>query len=83
MLLLASLLGTSAVAAGQTPLETSNTYATPCTSAKAVHDMRCPNYTGFKTRLGLGATAPVEPSASVRDAAAALVEHRGGHWRRA
>ena len=39
MLLLASLLGTSAVAAGQTLLETSNTYATPCTSAKAVHDM--------------------------------------------
>ena len=24
----------------------------PCSSAKAVHDMRCPNYTGFKTRLG-------------------------------
>ena len=68
MLLLAGLLGTSAVAAGQTLLETSNTYATPCTSAKAVHDVRCPNYTGFKTRLGLGAVAPVEPSASVRDA---------------
>ena len=23
-----------------------------CSSAKAVHDMRCANYTGFKTRLG-------------------------------
>ena len=23
-----------------------------CSSAKAVHDMRCPNYTGFKPRLG-------------------------------
>lgn len=23
-----------------------------CSSAKAVHDMRCPNYTGFKSRLG-------------------------------
>lgn len=32
----------------------------PCTSAKAVHDMRCPNYTGFKPRVGgvLGARAP-------------------------
>lgn len=27
-------------------------FSEPCSSAKAVHDMRCPNYTGFKTRLG-------------------------------
>ncbi len=26
--------------------------AQPCSSAKAVHDMRCPNYTGFKARVG-------------------------------
>lgn len=24
-------------------------YTTPCSSAKAVHDQQCPNYTGFKT----------------------------------
>jgi rare lipoprotein A len=26
--------------------------AEPCSSAKAVHDLRCPNYTGFSVRLG-------------------------------
>ncbi len=34
--------------------------AQPCSSAKAVHDMRCPNYTGFKTRLG-GRAPAVDP----------------------
>lgn len=32
--------------------DASNTFSQPCTSAKAVHDMRCPNYTGFSARLG-------------------------------
>ena len=32
-------------------------FGEPCSSAKAVHDMRCPNYTGFKARLGAGSTA--------------------------
>lgn len=31
----------------------------PCSSARAVHDMRCPNYTGFKSRLG-GRTSEFE-----------------------
>lgn len=46
-----------------------------CSSAKAVHDMRCANYTGFKTRLGgaatardseTGLTAPQGPSLGLR-----------------
>jgi hypothetical protein len=32
-----------------------------CSSAKAVHDMRCPNYTGFKPRLGGGPEAAPAP----------------------
>ncbi len=32
-----------------------------CSSAKAVHDMRCPNYTGFKPRLGGGPEAAPTP----------------------
>ncbi len=47
----------------------------PCSSAKAVHDMRCPNYTGFKPRLGgmpaaqddaPGLTAPQQPALGLR-----------------
>jgi rare lipoprotein A len=34
----------------------------PCSSAKAVHDMRCPNYTGFKSRVG-GDASPRTPEA--------------------
>jgi rare lipoprotein A len=37
--------------------DASTTYSQTCTAAKAVHDLRCPNYTGFKTRLG-GSSAP-------------------------
>lgn len=33
----------------------------PCSSARAVHDMRCSNYTGFKSRLG-GRTSNFELS---------------------
>ena len=33
-------------------LNTSTSLSEPCSSAKAVHDMRCANYTGFKARLG-------------------------------
>ncbi len=34
-----------------------------CSSARAVHDMRCANYTGFKTRLGARAQASAPASA--------------------
>ena len=36
-------------------LNASTSLSEPCSSAKAVHDMRCPNYTGFKPRVGGGA----------------------------
>ena len=39
-------------------LNTSTPLSEPCSSAKAVHDMRCSNYSGFKTRLG---TRDAEP----------------------
>ena len=42
-------------------LNASTSLSEPCSSAKAVHDMRCPNYTGFKPRVGGGA-APVAAS---------------------
>lgn len=35
---------------------TSSLLGEPCSSAKAVHDMRCANYSGFKTRIGGGDT---------------------------
>lgn len=38
-------------------LNASTSLSEPCSSAKAVHDMRCPNYTGFKPRVGGGAAA--------------------------
>lgn len=38
-------------------------YDAACTSAKAVHDARCPNYTGFKTPPGPQAGAARRPSA--------------------
>lgn len=44
---------------------TSSMFAEPCSSAKAVHDMRCPNYTGFKVRLG--GAADVDRGADVDD----------------
>ncbi|MEZ5607705.1 MAG: septal ring lytic transglycosylase RlpA family protein [Burkholderiaceae bacterium] len=34
------------------PNTSTSSLTQPCSSAKAVHDMRCPNYTGFKPRLG-------------------------------
>lgn len=42
-------------------LNASTSLSEPCSSAKAVHDMRCPNYTGFKPRVGGGA-APAAAS---------------------
>ena len=42
-----------------------------CSSAKAVHDMRCPNYTGFRARLGGDAGAR---EAASGDGAQGLVE---------
>ena len=45
-------------------LNASTSLSEPCSSAKAVHDMRCPNYTGFKPRVGGGAA----PSAASDDA---------------
>lgn len=37
-------------------------YDTACTSAKAVHDARCPNYTGFKTPPASQASVASRPS---------------------
>ena len=45
-------------------LNASTSLSEPCSSAKAVHDMRCPNYTGFKPRVGGGAA----PAAARDDA---------------
>ncbi len=45
----------------------SSLLAEPCSSAKAVHDMRCPNYSGFRARVGGG----VDSSASASDDAGA------------
>lgn len=36
--------------------------SSPCSSARAVHDMRCANYSGFKPRLGGDADAAAERS---------------------
>ena len=36
--------------------------SSPCSSARAVHDMRCANYAGFKPRLGGDADAAAERS---------------------
>lgn len=44
----------------------------PCSSAKAVHDMRCPNYTGFKNWTGAGAPA-AQPATESTDALAVAV----------
>ena len=43
-------------------LNASTSLSEPCSSAKAVHDMRCPNYTGFKPRVGGGGAAPAAAS---------------------
>ena len=47
--------------AAQTVLDRASTLlaSRPCSSAQAVHDVRCPNYTGFRSRLG-GRTANYE-----------------------
>ncbi|MCC6813007.1 MAG: septal ring lytic transglycosylase RlpA family protein [Rubrivivax sp.] len=52
--------------------------AEPCSSAKAVHDMRCPNYTGFKPRVGglAGARAPAGRAADDVAEGLALPERR-------
>ena len=50
---------------------TSSALSEPCSSAKAVHDMRCPNYTGFRARLGGDAGAR---EAASGDGAQGLVE---------
>lgn len=58
-------IGTFALAAGPLAAQTAsmNTSTSllsePCSSAQAVHDVRCPNYTGFKSPLG-GRTATFE-----------------------
>ena len=48
-------------------LNTSTPLSEPCSSAKAVHDMRCANYTGFKARLGARDADP--PAADASDEA--------------
>ena len=51
-------LAAGPLAAQTVNLNASNSaFSEPCSSAKAVHDMRCPNYTGFKARLGGDAAA--------------------------
>ncbi|MBK8664604.1 MAG: septal ring lytic transglycosylase RlpA family protein [Burkholderiales bacterium] len=65
--------------AAQTVSLNASIFSTPCSSAKAVHDMRCPNYTGFTSRLGgdagareaerdaaAGLSAPQQPSLGLR-----------------
>lgn len=62
----AALLLTAGLAQAQeeaADLPAPPSFTQPCTSAKAVHDMRCPNYTGFKNRVGAPASAlPPAPS---------------------
>ena len=53
-------------------LNASTSLSEPCSSAKAVHDMRCPNYTGFKPRVGGGAA----PEAAIDDAPGLAVPER-------
>ncbi len=53
-------------------LNASTSLSEPCSSAKAVHDMRCPNYTGFKPRVGGGAA----PAAASADAPGLAVPER-------
>ena len=53
-------------------LNASTSLSEPCSSAKAVHDMRCPNYTGFKPRVGGGAA----PAAAIDDAPGLAVPER-------
>ena len=46
-------LAAGPLAAQTASLDTSTSSSSePCSSARAVHDLRCPNYTGFKTRVG-------------------------------
>ncbi|WP_415163069.1 septal ring lytic transglycosylase RlpA family protein [Ottowia sp.] len=68
--MLAALWLAAAPLAAQTvsPDASSLALAPPCSSAKAVHDMRCPNYTGFKPRVGAAAdAAPRRQSAGQDD----------------
>lgn len=50
--------GAFCLVAGPLAAQTASTHTStslisePCSSARAVHDMRCSNYTGFKSRLG-------------------------------
>lgn len=53
-------------------LNASTSLSEPCSSAKAVHDMRCANYTGFKPRVGGGAA----PAAAIDDAPGLAVPER-------
>lgn len=57
-MLTALLLATAPLAAQSVRLDASTSFAQPCSSAKAVHDMRCANYTGFSKRLGADDAAP-------------------------
>ncbi len=56
--LIGALMLANGPLAAQTATRNTSTFdfSEPCSSAKAVHDMRCSNYTGFKRRLG-GAAA--------------------------
>ena len=51
-------LAAGSLSAQTVSLNTSTSLSEPCASAKAVHDMRCSNYTGFKARLGGSDGAP-------------------------
>ena len=45
-------------------LNTSTSLSESCSSAKAVHDLRCANYSGFKARLGARDTASTAAAAA-------------------
>ena len=51
-------LAAGSLSAQTVSLNTSTSLSEPCASAKAVHDMRCSNYTGFTARLGGSDGAP-------------------------
>ena len=77
-------IGALCLAAGPLAAQTvslnasTSAFSEPCSSAKAVHDMRCPNYTGFKTRVGgLAGVREAERSAAARDSEPGLSVPQG------
>ena len=75
-------LAAGSLSAQTVSLNTSTSLSEPCASAKAVHDMRCPNYTGFKPRVRMGsadddpARESARPAPSLPEGGTSLL--RGG-----